>query len=149
MLGQKTGVGYYRYEPGNRTPLENPALAPMLEAASREKGLERQTLDEQYIVERCLYALVNEGAKILEEGIAQRASDIDLIYLNGYGFPAWRGGPMFHADSVGLAKVLATVKELHARCGDWWKPAPLLEKLAAEGRTFSGWQPAHHSGEQA
>ncbi|CAM5446237.1 3-hydroxyacyl-CoA dehydrogenase OS=Stutzerimonas stutzeri OX=316 GN=CXK95_07240 PE=3 SV=1 [Stutzerimonas stutzeri] len=149
MLGQKTGVGYYRYESGNRTPLENPALAPMLEAASREKGLERQTLDEQYIVERCLYALVNEGAKILEEGIAQRASDIDLIYLNGYGFPAWRGGPMFHADSVGLAKVLATVKELHARCGDWWKPASLLEKLAAEGRTFSGWQPEHHSGEQA
>ncbi len=149
MLGQKTGVGYYRYEPGNRTPLENPALAPMLEAASREKGLERQALDEQYIVERCLYALVNEGAKILEEGIAQRASDIDLIYLNGYGFPAWRGGPMFHADSVGLAKVLATVKELHARCGDWWKPAPLLEKLVAEGRTFSGWQPEHHSGEQA
>ncbi|MFQ7898784.1 3-hydroxyacyl-CoA dehydrogenase NAD-binding domain-containing protein [Stutzerimonas degradans] len=149
MLGQKTGVGYYRYEPGNRTPLENPELAPMLEAASREKGIERKALDEQYIVERCIFALVNEGAKILEEGIAQRSSDIDLIYLNGYGFPAWRGGPMFYADSVGLDKVLATVKELHARCGDWWKPAPLLEKLAAEGRTFSGWQPAHHSGEQA
>ena len=141
MLGQKTGVGYYRYEPGNRTPLENPALAPMLAAASREKGIERSELDEQYIVERTLYSLVNEGAKILEEGIAQRSSDIDIIYLNGYGFPAWRGGPMFYADSVGLANVLAKVKELHARCGDWWRPAPLLEKLAAEGRTFSGWQP--------
>ncbi|WP_434457126.1 enoyl-CoA hydratase/isomerase family protein [Stutzerimonas urumqiensis] len=140
MLGQKTGAGYYRYEPGNRTPLENPDLAPMLEAASREKGLERRTLDEQYIIERTIYALVNEGAKILEEGIAQRASDIDVIYLNGYGFPAFRGGPMFYADSVGLDQVLARVKALHARCGDWWKPAPLLEKLAAEGRTFSDWQ---------
>jgi len=140
MLGQKTGAGYYCYEPGNRTPQENPELAPMLEAASREKGIERQTLDEQYIVERCIFALVNEGAKILEEGIAQRASDIDVIYLNGYGFPAFRGGPMFYADSVGLDRVLARVRELHARCGDWWKPAPLLEKLAAEGRTFTEWQ---------
>jgi 3-hydroxyacyl-CoA dehydrogenase len=140
MLGQKTGAGYYRYEPGNRTPLENPELAPMLEAASREKGIERRELDEQYIIERTIYALVNEGAKILEEGIAQRSSDIDIIYLNGYGFPAFRGGPMFYADSVGLDKVLARVKELHARCGDWWKPAPLLEKLAAEGRTFTEWQ---------
>ena len=140
MLGQKTGAGYYRYEPGNRTPLENPELAPMLEAASREKGIERKALDEQYIIERTIYALVNEGAKILEEGIAQRSSDIDIIYLNGYGFPAFRGGPMFYADSVGLDKVLARVKELHARCGDWWKPAPLLEKLAAEGRTFTEWQ---------
>ena len=140
MLGQKTGAGYYRYEPGNRTPLENPELAPMLEAASKEKGIERRELDEQYIVERTLFAMVNEGAKILEEGIAQRSSDIDVIYLNGYGFPAFRGGPMFYADSVGLDKVLARVKELHARCGDWWKPAPLLEKLAAEGRTFTEWQ---------
>ncbi|WP_313338034.1 3-hydroxyacyl-CoA dehydrogenase NAD-binding domain-containing protein [Stutzerimonas nitrititolerans] len=141
MLGQKTGIGYYRYEPGNRTPLVNPELASMLAAASREKGIERRELEERYIVERTIYSLVNEGAKILEEGIAQRSSDIDLIYLNGYGFPAWRGGPMFYADSVGLDKVLATIRELHARCGEWWKPAPLLEKLAAEGRTFSGWQP--------
>jgi len=140
MLGQKTGAGYYRYEPGNRSPLDNPELAPMLEAASREKGIERRELDEQYIVERTIFAMVNEGAKILEEGIAQRSSDIDVIYLNGYGFPAFRGGPMFYADSVGLDKVLARVKELHARCGDWWKPAPLLEKLAAEGRTFTEWQ---------
>jgi len=139
MLGQKTGAGYYRYEPGNRTAQENPDLAPMLEAASQEKGIERKALDEQYIVERTIFALVNEGAKILEEGIAQRSS-IDVIYLNGYGFPAFRGGPMFYADSVGLDRVLARVKELHARCGDWWKPAPLLEKLAAEGRTFTEWQ---------
>ena len=142
MLGQKTGIGYYRYESGSRTPLGNPELAAMLEAASRGKGVERQELSEQYIVERTLYALVNEGAKILEEGIAQRSSDIDIIYLNGYGFPAWRGGPMFYADSVGLAEVLAKVKALHARCGDWWKPAPLLEKLAAQGRRFSDWQPS-------
>lgn len=141
MLGQKTGVGYYRYQPGSRTPLENPDLTAMLEAASREKGIERQALSEQYIVERTLYALINEGAKILQEGIAQRSSDIDIIYLNGYGFPAWRGGPMFYADSVGLSEVLAKVQELHTRCGDWWKPAPLLEKLAAEGRGFSDWHP--------
>ncbi|MCY1338504.1 Fatty acid oxidation complex subunit alpha [compost metagenome] len=142
MLGQKSGRGFYLYEPGNRTPQPNPAILPLLEAASRERGIERQALSAEYIVERTILALVNEGAKILAEGVAQRASDIDLIYLNGYGFPAFRGGPMFYADQLGLAHVLARVREFHARFGAWWQPAPLLEKLAAEGGSFAAWQPA-------
>ncbi|WP_313025385.1 3-hydroxyacyl-CoA dehydrogenase NAD-binding domain-containing protein [Pseudomonas lopnurensis] len=141
MLGQKTGAGFYRYEPGNRVPQENPTLAALLDAASQEKGIQRRPLDEAYIVERTILALANEGARILEEGIAQRSSDIDVIYLNGYGFPAFRGGPMFYADSLGLDVVLGKIEALHARCGAWWKPAPLLERLAAEGRRFSDWQP--------
>ncbi|QJD59623.1 3-hydroxyacyl-CoA dehydrogenase [Pseudomonas sp. gcc21] len=137
MLGQKTGKGFYVYEKGSRTPLENPDLPPILEAASKEQGVERQQLSDEYILERTLYALINEGAKILEEGIAQRASDIDVIYLNGYGFPAYQGGPMYYADSIGLDRVYAKISEFHEKLGAWWKPAPLLEKLAKEGRKFA------------
>src|SRR5690606_28137052 len=118
----------------------NPDLQPLLEAASKEQGVERRALTSEYIVERTIFALINEGAKILEEGVAQRASDIDVIYLNGYGFPAYRGGPMFYADSLGLDKVLARIEEFHKQHGAWWKPAPLLQKLAAEGRKFADWQ---------
>ena len=137
MLGQKTGKGFYLYEKGSRTPLENPDLPAILEAASKEQGIERQQLSDEYILERTLYALINEGAKILEEGIAQRASDIDVIYLNGYGFPAYQGGPMYYADSIGLDRVYAKISEFHDKLGAWWKPAPLLEKLAKEGRKFA------------
>ncbi|HDZ55546.1 MAG TPA: 3-hydroxyacyl-CoA dehydrogenase [Pseudomonas xinjiangensis] len=137
MLGQKTGKGFYVYESGSRTPQENPELPAILEAASKEQGVERQQLTDEYILERTLYALINEGAKILEEGIAQRASDIDVIYLNGYGFPAHQGGPMFYADAVGLDRVYARICEFHDKLGAWWKPAPLLEKLAKEGRKFA------------
>jgi 3-hydroxyacyl-CoA dehydrogenase len=94
-------------------------------------------LSDEYIIERTIYALINEGAKILEEGIAQRASDIDVIYLNGYGFPAHQGGPMFYADAVGVDRVYAKICEFHEKLGAWWKPAPLLEKLAKEGRKFA------------
>ena len=139
MLGQKTGKGFYSYAPGSRRPELNPELLALLQAVSREKGIERRALSDDYIVERCILALINEGAKILEEGIAQRSGDIDVIYLNGFGFPAWRGGPMFYADSLGLDKVLARVREFYQRFGAWWKPAPLLEKLAAEGRRFADW----------
>ncbi len=137
MLGQKTGKGFYVYEAGSRTPKENPDLPAILESASRDQGIERQQLSDEYILERTLYALINEGAKILEEGIAQRASDIDVIYLNGYGFPAHQGGPMFYADAVGLDRVYARICEFHEKLGAWWKPAPLLEKLAKEGRKFA------------
>lgn len=140
MLGQKTGQGFYCYAPGSRRPEPNPELLPLLEAVSREKGIERRALSDDYIVERCVFALINEGAKILQEGIARRSSDIDVIYLNGYGFTAWRGGPMFYADSLGLDKVLARIREFHQRFGAWWEPAPLLEKLAAEGRRFADWK---------
>jgi 3-hydroxyacyl-CoA dehydrogenase len=137
MLGQKTGRGFYLYEAGSRTPLENPALPALLEAASTEQGIERRPLSDGYILERTLFALINEGAKILEEGIAQRSSDIDVIYINGYGFPAHQGGPMFYADSVGLDQVYARISEFHSEHGTWWKPAPLLEKLVKEGRKFA------------
>ena len=137
MLGQKTGKGFYVYEKGSRTPLENPELPAILEAASKEQGTQRQQLSDEYILERCMYALINEGAKILEEGIAQRASDIDVIYINGYGFPSHQGGPMFYADSIGLDHVYARICEFHEQHGAWWKPAPLLEKLAKEGRKFA------------
>jgi 3-hydroxyacyl-CoA dehydrogenase len=106
--------------------------------AAREAGIQRQPVSDQEILERCIYALVNEGAKILEEGIALRASDIDIVYIYGYGFPRFRGGPMFYADSIGLDKVLASVRRFHEKHGEFWKPAPLLEKLAAEGKTFNG-----------
>lgn len=137
MLGQKTGKGFYLYEKGSRTPQPNPELPAMLEAASKEQGTERRELSDEYIIERTIYALINEGAKILEEGIAQRASDIDVIYINGYGFPAHQGGPMFYADAVGLDRIYARISEFHEQLGAWWKPAPLLEKLAKEGRKFA------------
>ncbi|PKM29454.1 MAG: 3-hydroxyacyl-CoA dehydrogenase [Gammaproteobacteria bacterium HGW-Gammaproteobacteria-11] len=137
MLGQKTGKGFYLYEKGSRAPLTNPELPAILEAASKQQGIERRQLTDEYIIERTIYALINEGAKILEEGIAQRSSDIDVIYLNGYGFPAHQGGPMFYADSIGLDRVYARICEFHQQHGAWWKPAPLLEKLAKEGRKFA------------
>ena len=135
--GQKTGAGFYRYEEGSRTPIPDPVVAQVIEDCARAAGIERRQLTDEEIVERTIYALVNEGAKVLDEGVAQRASDIDLIYVNGYGFPSWRGGPMFYADTVGLEKVYARVAEFHRRHGDLWKPAPLLERLAKAGKTFA------------
>ena len=104
----------------------------------RSRMSDRLRLGEE-IADRCLYALVNEGARILEEGYALRASDIDIIYLNGYGFPAHRGGPMWYADTVGLKKVLARVEEFHREHGELWEPAPLLKQLAEQGKTFADW----------
>lgn len=135
-FGQKTGAGFYRYEEGSRTPVPDPVVRQVIEDCAREAGIERRDIDDQHIVERCIYALVNEGARVLEEGIAGRSSDIDLIYVNGYGFPAWRGGPMFYADTVGLDKVYQRICEFHEQHGEFWTPAPLLRKLAGEGRTF-------------
>ncbi len=135
-FGQKTGAGYYRYEPGSRAPIPDPLVDELIRKAAKEKGITRREIGHDEIVERCLYPLVNEGAKVLEEGIALRASDIDLVWINGYGFPAWRGGPMHWADTVGLAKVLASVERL-ARADDTWEPAPLLKRLATERRRFA------------
>jgi 3-hydroxyacyl-CoA dehydrogenase len=136
-FGQKTGAGFYRYEAGSRTPLPDAIVNDLIIECAREAGIERRTITDEEIVERTIYALVNEGAKILEEGVAQRASDIDLIYVNGYGFPAWRGGPMFYADTVGLDKVYARVLDFERRHGEFWKPAPLLKRLAESGKTFA------------
>jgi len=137
-FGQKTGAGWYRYEAGNRNPIPDPVVEKLIVQASREANIQRHQVTDQEILERCIYALVNEGAKILEEGIALRASDIDIVYIYGYGFPRFRGGPMFYADTVGLDKVLASVKRFHAAHGEFWKPAALLERLAAEGKKFNG-----------
>ena len=109
----------------------------MIRKWSAEAGIPQREISSEEIVERCIYTLVNEGARILEEGYALRAVDIDIIYLNGYGFPAYRGGPMWYADRVGLKNVLARIREFRERIGNWWEPAPLLKRLADEGKTFS------------
>ena len=136
--GQKTGAGWYDYKPGDRTAYPNEQVNTMIVDESKRLGVARRKISDQEIVERLVYALVNEGAQILDEGIAQRASDIDMVYLTGYGFPVWRGGPMFYADTVGLGKVvMAMNKYAKGQHGDAWKPAPLLAKLAGEGKTFN------------
>ena len=137
-LGQKTGAGFYRYE--GRTPLPDPEVDALVLAHSEEAGFTRREISDEEILKRLLYALVNEGACILEEGIARRAGDIDVIYVYGYGFPAHRGGPMFYADTVGLGEVYADVARFRKEFGEHWEPAPLLEKLAEAGGTFNGWK---------
>ncbi|MEO6409870.1 MAG: 3-hydroxyacyl-CoA dehydrogenase NAD-binding domain-containing protein [Burkholderiaceae bacterium] len=140
-FGQKTGAGWYRYEAGKREPLVDPVVEDMLCAYRADKGVTApRRFSEAEIVERCIYAMVNEGARILDEGIAQRASDIDIVYLNGYGFPARRGGPMLYADQVGLANVARALRRIAAEPGAdqaFWTPAPLLARLAEEGKTFN------------
>ncbi|MBC7992303.1 MAG: enoyl-CoA hydratase/isomerase family protein [Rhizobacter sp.] len=139
-FGQKTGAGWYRYEAGKRDPIVDPAVEKIIEDFRTERGLAARKVSDEEVIERCIYAMVNEGARILEEGIAQRASDIDIVYLNGYGFPAHRGGPMLYADTVGLANVVRALKRIAAEPGadaKFWQPAPLLLKLAEEGKTFN------------
>jgi 3-hydroxyacyl-CoA dehydrogenase len=138
-FGQKTGAGWYDYAASERTPQPSQAVDDMIVAHSATLGIERRAIADEEIVERLVYALVNEGAKILEEGIALRASDIDMVYLSGYGFPLHRGGPMFYADTVGLPRVLAAIAG-YARGyqGAAWTPAPLLVRLAGEGKGFNG-----------
>jgi 3-hydroxyacyl-CoA dehydrogenase len=138
-FGQKTGKGFYKYEAGNRKPLPDPEVDKIISSYREEIGVKPRNISDDEIVQRLIYALVNEGAHILEEGIALRASDIDMVYLTGYGFPAYRGGPMFYADTVGLDKVLASIQKFQTGYqGAAWKPAPLLVKLAKEGRKFNG-----------
>jgi 3-hydroxyacyl-CoA dehydrogenase len=135
-FGQKTNAGYYRYEPGSRVPIPDPSLDAVFAAEAERQGVERRAVSSDEIVSRCMYALVNEGADILEDGVAARSSDIDVIYTAGYGFPASRGGPMYWADRVGLKKVHADIEKLAHDFGNHWKPSPLLARLAAQGRSF-------------
>ena len=135
-FGQKTDAGFYRYEKGSRAPIPDPEIASLIEGVSRELGIERRSFTRDEIVERCVYALINEGARILEEGIALRASDVDLVWIHGYGFPRYRGGPMFYADTVGLKKIYEVVAGLYQEQGEWMRPAPLLERLARHGGSF-------------
>lgn len=136
--GQKTRAGFYRYEEGDRTPIPDPLIEELIVRESESLGLERRDISDGEIIERCIYALVNEGARIVEEGFAQRASDIDVIYAYGYGFPIYRGGPMLYADTVGLKNVYDKVCEFYDQHGENWKPAPLLKKLSEEGGRFNG-----------
>jgi 3-hydroxyacyl-CoA dehydrogenase len=130
--GQKTGRGFSIYD-ANRKSSPDPAVAEI----ARQVGVAQRAIGREEIVERCIYALINEGARILEEGVALRAVDVDVVYLNGYGFPAWRGGPMFYADTVGIGRVSTRIEEFEEQHGpDLWKPAPLLRRLAESGKTF-------------
>ncbi len=136
--GQKTGAGIYQYEKGSRGATADPLIDKLIVDYSKEIGLPRRAISDAEIVERCIYALVNEAAHILEEGIALRASDIDIVYLTGYGFPLYRGGPMFYADTIGLPNVVAAMERYSmGRNGMFWKPAPLIAKLVAEGKRFN------------
>jgi 3-hydroxyacyl-CoA dehydrogenase len=138
--GQKTGAGYYDYdEKRNNTP--SPITAGIIEEFRKKSGVNSRTISDEEIVERCIYPMINEGAKILEEGKAIRSSDIDIVWINGYGWPVYRGGPMFYGDTVGLDKVLAKMKEWQSQMGDAFKPSALLEKLVAEKKKFSDLPP--------
>ena len=134
-VGQKAGKGWYLYD-DQRKPTPDPEVVALIRSTAREAGIPQRTFSDDEIVERCVYALINEGARILEEGFAKRASDIDVIYLNGYGFPAWRGGPMFYADRTGLGRIHGRIVALHRELGERWAPAPLLTALAESGGTF-------------
>lgn len=138
-FGQKTGLGWYRYETGKRDALPDPAVDQIIQEERAALKITARRIPDAEIVDRLVYALVNEGARILEEDIAQRASDIDVVYLFGYGFPVHRGGPMFHASHVGLGRVLRRMREFAANPHadpPSWKPAKLLARLAAAGQSF-------------
>jgi 3-hydroxyacyl-CoA dehydrogenase len=139
-FGQKTGAGWYDYKPGDRNPVPSEIVTQIVQEESVRLGLPRRKIGDEEIVARSLYALINEGARILEEGIALRSSDIDVVYIAGYGFPEFRGGPMFYADSVGLANVLRAMRAFaRGYQPDAWRPAPLLQRLAVENRGFESW----------
>jgi 3-hydroxyacyl-CoA dehydrogenase len=135
-FGQKTGAGWYQYNESHK-PSPDPQVAALIRRWTSEAGIPQRQISSEEIVDRCIYTLVNEGARLLEEGIALRAVDIDIIYLNGYGFPAYRGGPMWYADTVGLKQVYEHICEFQRRLGNWWEPAPLLQRLAEQGKTFA------------
>ena len=141
-FGQKTGAGWYKYDE-NRRATPDPEVATLVRRWASVAGIPQRQIPTDEIVDRCVYALVNEGARILAEGYALRAVDIDIIYLNGYGFPAYRGGPMWFADTVGLREVYDRVCEFHRQHGEIWEPAPLLKQLAEQGGTFAGFNKAH------
>ena len=138
-LGQKTGAGWYRYEDGGRKPIPDPEVEELVLAASREKGITRRVFSEEEIQRRALTALANEGARILEEGIAARSVDIDMVWIHGYGFPAHQGGPMFWADAQGLDRLLTDIERFAKDDPHSWQPAPLLARLAKDGGSFKQW----------
>jgi len=145
-LGQKTGKGYYRYE--GRKRIDDPQAIEVLRARAQALGVPQSQHDDEEILERCLYPLINEGFRILGEGVAMRASDIDVVWTAGYGFPRYRGGPMFHAQTIGLPTLLAGIRKYRDRFGPMhWEPAPLLEELVAKGLTVADWERGKHAEE--
>jgi 3-hydroxyacyl-CoA dehydrogenase len=137
-FGQKTGKGMYRYEPGSRAPIPDPDVQTLIRDEARRLGIEQRRIGETEIIERCIYGLVTEGARILEDGISHRSSDIDVVWINGYGFPRHRGGPMHFADTIGAGEVYRTVCDFAERFGPmYWQPPELLRKLAEEGGGFA------------
>ena len=136
-FGQKSGKGYYLYAPGSRQAEHDPQVDALVQRESERLGYARRRIGPEEILERCLLALVNEGAKILEENIAANAHDIDLVYLNGYGFPADKGGPMAWADAQGVAQIRARLLQLTERFGAHWQPAGLIDRLVADGKRFA------------
>ena len=138
--GQKNGRGFYIYPEGSRAGQADPEVIELVEATSKELGIERREISDEEVLNRCMYALINEGCQILDDGIAIRPCDIDIVYINGYGYPQVTGGPMFWADQQGLDKVLEGVKKFQAEYGEPWEPAPLLEKLVKEGKDFASLQ---------
>jgi len=135
-FGQKTGSGYYEYKEGSRTPVSDPIVEDIIVKASKAAGIDRRDISDDEILKRCIYPMINEGSKILEEDIATRASDIDVIWVYGYGWPIYRGGPMRYGDAIGLKNVYETLLEYQKEHGDFFKPSALLERLAKEGKTF-------------
>ncbi len=136
-FGQKNGKGFYNYSDGSRAPNPAPENEEIYVKVAEENGFTRRDISDEEIVDRCILGLVNEGAKILEEGVAQRSSDMDIVYINGYGFPVWRGGPMFYANSIGLDKVLEKINKFAEKDEDFWKPADLLVAMANNGGKFA------------
>lgn len=136
-LGQKTGKGYYSYAPGKRRPLVDPEVTALIEAASEAEGRQRHAIPDQDIEDRLILPMINEGARLVADGIAQRPSDIDVVWQTGFGWPSWKGGPMFHADRLGLETVVARLDRLAADLGEAFAPAPLLRDMARDGRCFA------------
>jgi 3-hydroxyacyl-CoA dehydrogenase len=138
-LGQKTGRGFYRYQDGSRDALPDPDVDKLIETLASERGIVRRKIGDEEIIERCILALINVGAMVLQEGIASRASDVDVVWTSGYGFPRHLGGPMFHADTLGLAHVARRIRHYQEKLGHYWQPAGLIERLAGEDSSFAQW----------
>jgi 3-hydroxyacyl-CoA dehydrogenase len=141
-LGQKTGRGFYRYESGSRDAMPDPEVTALIETLASERDIVRRKIGDDEVVERCLLALINVGAMVLEEGIASRASDIDVVWTSGYGFPRHLGGPMFYADTLGLDHVARRVRYYHENLRHYWRLAGLIERLAAANSSFDQWDRA-------
>ena len=141
-LGQKSGSGFYRYAPGGRDALADPDVGALIERLAEDRGIVRRSIPPAEIVERCVLSLILIGARLLEEGVAARASYVDVVWTSGYGFPRHLGGPLFYADTLGLTHVADRIRHYHSRYGHYWRPASLIDQLAAEGRSFVQWDQA-------